>query len=207
MNGQVSDAISQDVRDLKDKVLQYVEDTLGEELVSRIADGQGHIAESEEDSFKRILGFFRPVLRSLCEKSKECYERVSDHLIAWRQDLKMNEGATRDARDRRTALDTAFLYYGHDETGNLWVCLGRGEPSAHAEAIRDQDGSDPSFTANVLWSMAGRGATHGQDDNDTRSRTNSNQGDLDAQLRPIPHLISGREHTLFTAQSAGGRSL
>ncbi|KAF5374024.1 hypothetical protein D9757_010067 [Collybiopsis confluens] len=36
MNGQVSDVISQDVRDLKDTILQYVEDTLGEELVPRI---------------------------------------------------------------------------------------------------------------------------------------------------------------------------
>ena len=218
-------------------------------------DGQGRIAESEEDFFKRILGFFHPVLRSLCEKSKECYERVSGRLVAWREDLNMNEGATRDARNRRTALDTPSLYYGHDETGNLWVCLGRGEPSAHAEAIRDQDGSDPSLMASVLWSIAGRraiygqddssvplitsplrlrarreaihgqdgsgaslttspprtrarrGPTHGQGDNDAHTRTNNNHGDLDAQLRPIPHLISGRELRLFTAQSAGGRSL
>ena len=123
-------------------------------------DGQGRIAESEEDSFKRILGFFHPVLRSLCEKSKECYERVSGHLVAWREDLRMNEGATRDARDRRTALDTPSLYYGHDETGNLWVCLGRGEPSAHAEAIRDQDGSDPSLMASVLWSIIRKLVAH-----------------------------------------------
>ena len=127
-------------------------------------DGQGRIAESEEDFFKRILGFFHPVLRSLCEKSKECFGRVSGRLVAWREDLNMNEGATRDARDRRTALNTSVHYYVQDGDGNLWACLGRGEPSAHAEAIHDQDDSGASLTISHPRRAAGRGATHGQDD-------------------------------------------
>lgn len=170
---------------------------------------QGRIAESEEDSFKRIFEFFYPVLRSRLEKSKEHYNGIASHLVTWKEDLKRNEGAARDVHDRCTAMNTGSHYY-----------YGQDHPGAQPGAIHGQDDSDAPLTTSPRHTREGRGANHsqdhsiarltirhGQDDSDAHTRANNGQEDRGAQPRPISHPFLGVEHVLLSEGSVNGGSM